>query len=342
MPRIPVFQPLYALQLATCLLAAILAEGCGLIQRLDLNPVESADQQEIALFVNGEPIYRSEVDAMVEDIISNAPKEYPEERIEAKRPEIRAEARRNLIRDQLLDQAIEARQLRPSEQTVERAIAQLDAFLRAQGTSLAAFMRRQQRSPENIRKQVRQRLARNMLIDEMMDIPEPTEAEARLYYAHHKDPYTRPPAAHLHQILLAWPNDAAQTNEAIRTQLSRQAWDLRERILAGARFARLAERYSEGAGAHHGGDVGWVTPERELPSEVLERAFQIELDKLSEPIVSDQGVHVIKVTDRRAGHCPEFEEIRATIDRAIMDERRFAVKDEFYRKLFKDARIVEP
>jgi len=74
---------------------------------------------------------------------------------------------------------------------------------------------------------------------------------------------------------------------------------IRDEILAGKDFAEMAERYSEDPGsAAKGGDLGWLNRGDTVP------AFEQALDKLapgelSQPVVSQFGVHLIQLIDRR-------------------------------------------
>ncbi len=87
------------------------------------------------------------------------------------------------------------------------------------------------------------------------------------------------------------PADEARARELIRS--------LRDRILDGESFSKLAEEYSNDPGsARHGGDLGYVQKgSLAEPMEVF--AWTAPLNQLSDIISTGFGYHLAVVTDRR-------------------------------------------
>jgi NIMA-interacting peptidyl-prolyl cis-trans isomerase 1 len=69
--------------------------------------------------------------------------------------------------------------------------------------------------------------------------------------------------------------------------------DYREQIVSGkASFAELAQQYSDCSSAKKGGDLGpFGRGAMQRPFE--QAAFALKVGELSEPVVSDSGVHII-------------------------------------------------
>ncbi|MCK5118866.1 MAG: peptidylprolyl isomerase, partial [Candidatus Latescibacteria bacterium] len=88
-----------------------------------------------------------------------------------------------------------------------------------------------------------------------------------------------------------------------------EAERLTEETRSGADFSELAEEYSEdpGSGAQ-GGDLGYFGRGRMLPA-FEEAAFALKIGKISDPVLSRFGWHVIKLENRRGKG--DAEEIRA-------------------------------
>ena len=91
---------------------------------------------------------------------------------------------------------------------------------------------------------------------------------------------------------------SAETPVDVRAAQERMA-QLREDILAGADFAELALQNSEDPGsAAKGGELGWLNKGETVPA--FEQAMDaLEPGELSEPVVSQFGVHLIQVNERR-------------------------------------------
>ncbi len=85
-------------------------------------------------------------------------------------------------------------------------------------------------------------------------------------------------------------------------------------IKGGADFAEVAKKKSIEPGAKEsGGDLGYFTKEQMVP-EFSEAAFKLEKGKVSDPVKSQFGWHIIKVEDRRTKPVPAFEQVRGQLE----------------------------
>ncbi|MDX2175403.1 MAG: peptidylprolyl isomerase [Candidatus Sumerlaeia bacterium] len=74
-----------------------------------------------------------------------------------------------------------------------------------------------------------------------------------------------------------------------------EAQDLREKIAAGADFGQLAAAHSNCPSGEAGGDLGWFGRGMMVrPFE--EAAFALSVGQLSQPVQTDFGYHLIKLT----------------------------------------------
>ncbi len=82
----------------------------------------------------------------------------------------------------------------------------------------------------------------------------------------------------------------------------------------GADFAETAKTKStEPGAAQSGGDLGYFTKEQMVP-EFAEAAFKLEKGKISEPVKSQFGWHIIKLEDRRKKPVPTFEQVKDQLE----------------------------
>lgn len=92
----------------------------------------------------------------------------------------------------------------------------------------------------------------------------------------------------------------------------------------GADFAELAKQYSADGSAQNGGDLGFFGPGRMVPA-FEEAAFALNVGAHSEePVKSEFGYHVIKVTDKRPQQPPAFEQVQTQIRQMMLREKYFA------------------
>ncbi|NIU31533.1 MAG: hypothetical protein GWN82_12675, partial [Gemmatimonadetes bacterium] len=96
-------------------------------------------------------------------------------------------------------------------------------------------------------------------------------------------------------ILLAVPPAAFQVQ---RDSVLQRAYDLHYRILGGADFARLAREFSDDPySAPKGGDLGWIEA-GQMPESFEQVAFSLEPGRVSRPVETPSGFHLLKVEDR--------------------------------------------
>ncbi len=102
-------------------------------------------------------------------------------------------------------------------------------------------------------------------------------------------------------------------SDAEKKRALRTAAEIRQKIEGGADFATIAREESEDPeSAARGGDIGFVL--RGVAAPQLEKAaFALEVGKVSEPILTEVGYHVLRVTERRAAEKPDFERFKDDI-----------------------------
>src|SRR6201997_2382877 len=81
----------------------------------------------------------------------------------------------------------------------------------------------------------------------------------------------------------------------------------------GADFAELAKKKSKDPGASDGGDLGFFTKEQMVP-EFSEVAFKLDPGKISDPVKSQFGWHIIKVGEKRNRKAPDFDQVKGQIE----------------------------
>ena len=91
-----------------------------------------------------------------------------------------------------------------------------------------------------------------------------------------------------------------RTSEIVTSaQAEKTAGELRERLLAGEDFAKLAREYSNDTNsANLGGDLGWF-PQNGYGSKVAEAIGRLKDGEISAPFQSDAGWHVLQLLETR-------------------------------------------
>ena len=90
------------------------------------------------------------------------------------------------------------------------------------------------------------------------------------------------------------------------------AQEVKKKLDEGAKFEDLAKEYSQDPGsAAQGGDLGFFGPGKMVP-EFEEAAYALEVNKISEPVQSQHGFHIIKVTEKKEKE--SYEEMKDELE----------------------------
>jgi peptidyl-prolyl cis-trans isomerase C len=107
------------------------------------------------------------------------------------------------------------------------------------------------------------------------------------------------------------------------------------RLNKGEDFAKLAGELTEDpSGKANGGDLGYFSKEQMVP-EFSDTAFGLENGKISGPVKTQFGWHVIKVEDKRTKPTPKFEEVKPQIEQFVVRK----AQAEMVTKLRAEAKI---
>jgi peptidyl-prolyl cis-trans isomerase C len=92
-----------------------------------------------------------------------------------------------------------------------------------------------------------------------------------------------------------------------------EAKTVEDELKKGADFADLAKKKSKDPGSADGGDLGFFTKDQMVP-EFANVAFSLEPGKVSDPVKTQFGWHVIKVEEKRNRKPPDFEQVKGQIE----------------------------
>src|ERR1700760_1413696 len=102
----------------------------------------------------------------------------------------------------------------------------------------------------------------------------------------------------------------------------------------GADFAELAKKKSKDPGAADGGDLGFFTKDQMVP-EFSAVAFTLEPGKISDPVKSQFGWHIIKVEEKRNRQAPDFAQVKPQIETYVARK----AQAEYVAKLREAAKV---
>lgn len=158
-------------------------------------------------------------------------------------------------------------------------------------------------------------------VEDLLSVVEVSETELEEYYQLNADQYRSEEERRVSHILLEADDENAEQQMAL-------AQELRQRLQDGEDFAALAQEYSADTfSAENGGDLDWFGREVMDPDfEEATFALQQEGD-ISEPVTTEFGIHLIKLTGIKPEQVESLEQVRDEIFAQVQRDKAVA---EFY------------
>ena len=145
------------------------------------------------------------------------------------------------------------------------------------------------------------------------------EAKVKAYFESHQAEFAQPEQAHARHILVKFD---AKNSDSVAAALEK-AKAIKARLAKGEDFAKIAKAESDDPGSKDkGGDLGFFGRGRMVP-EFETAAFSSPLKKVTDPIKSEYGYHLIEPLEKRPAKQAEFNEAtKETIAKRLISERR--------------------
>lgn len=214
---------------------------------------------------------------------------------------------------------------------------ELARLLAEQRSSLPAFQRQvRERVAANLREEALQEVVvgpiqltdeellkfleenRSRYINEVVGHVLASDEEVKAHYEAHKDKYATPEVKARHILVRVEPGASEETVNQARAKIE----DIKKQLDRGADFAELANKYSDDkSNAEDGGDLGWFG-RGVMVKEFEEAAFALEVGKISDPVKTQFGFHLIKVDDKRIRG---FEEAKEDVRRDLTRQKEDAL-----------------
>ncbi|MFQ5431512.1 MAG: peptidyl-prolyl cis-trans isomerase [Nitrospinota bacterium] len=144
-----------------------------------------------------------------------------------------------------------------------------------------------------------------------------TDKEIKDYYERRKAEFTTEEQVHARHILFALdPNASIEKSEGKKKKAEEVLKELNE----GADFAELAKKYSDGPTAAKGGDLGFFG-RGQMVQEFEREVFSMEPGKISGPVRTQFGYHIIKLEEKRPAAVIDFKSVKEFIKGKLFKEK---------------------
>ena len=191
-------------------------------------------------------------------------------------------------------------------------------------------------TPEKLKENIRTMLQQQRWMKSQVKPADVTEAQAKTFYDSNKSEFEQPQTVKASHILFMVPQDAS---EDVVKQKKDAATQATARATKGEDFTKLAQELSEEPGAKEsGGDLGYFTKDRMVP-EFADATFSQKINEVSQPVRTQFGWHVIKVTDKKEAGLVPFAEVKDQISAFLKNNEQRQAVDSVLSKLKGAAKI---
>lgn len=298
-----------------------------LVLTLFIGAVNAATEYDyIAIFVNDRVITRNEIDVRVHEIALQKKIDLSSSQ---QLQEIRKEVIDSLIEDTIIDIRADELMIRISDDQLDDEIDQFRKQRKLDQADFEELLERQQTSLADFRKTFDRQLRRNKVITREIrsKINVSTEKLKEIY---EKDFITISRVHARHILLVLKSNAPKQKVQQVRERIV----EIKKEILSGKSFQEMADNYSEDPSvkSNHG-DLGFFL-KKDMVKEFSEAAFELTPGRLSDPVRTKFGFHLIEVLEKKKDPGESFAKIK---DKLYQQEAQKIFTEKF-KQYIKDLR----
>jgi peptidyl-prolyl cis-trans isomerase SurA len=290
------------------LLAAIIAAA--------LNPAAAQRVQRIAAIVNDEVVSVYDLEARMKLIIaSSGLKPTPQ-----LRERLTRQVLRGLVDERLRMQEAKRRNISVTKSNLDRAIKLIEEQNRLSAGGLDSFLARNGIARETMMDQLRAQIAWGKLVNRRLrpritiGDDEIDETMTRIKERQGEVEYR------VAEILLTV--DRPEQEQEIRRTARRLADELKR----GARFAAVAQQFSQSASAASGGDLGWIQ-EGAMNDDLRRRVADMKEGDIAGPFAIPGALQIIRLSGKRRAHQASADDITVTLNQIMLPLPRDATEE---------------
>jgi parvulin-like peptidyl-prolyl isomerase len=293
------------------------ATRCALFALLFAVPTSAADK--VAATVNGEEVTVAELDAALAQVPA------PPSAIQKRQQ--RAEAVNVLIDDKLVRQFLRQHGPKVEPTEVDRQVAALVASQKAQDKSLDAYLKESGLTVA----QIKENFLRMLQLAKYVEA-QATDDRLRAYYQTSRDLFDKTTVKSSHIVLRV---GAAASAEDRRKAINKLR-AIRADLAAGRTdFGSAAKAHSQCPSASKGGDLGYIVRKFQADENYARTAFAMKVGEVSDVVETEDGYHLIWITDRKPGKPTRYEDVAADVRDCFEAE----LKQNLLAELRKKAKI---
>ncbi len=232
-----------------------------------------------------------------------------------------------LTKKVLLKQFVEKKDISVSAEEVKAELEKIKFFLQNNPSNkdkpLEEILETQGSSLSELQEEISRALALSKYLETAV-----TDADKKSYYDANKDAFNgaRVKASH---VLIDTRN---MKTDADREEAKKMIDIVKMEIDKGADFAEMAKKYSNCPSAEKGGDIGFFQRKGSIVEEFAKVAFAMKVGDISDPVKTQFGYHIIKVTEKEEGKEVSYEDVSDMVDFVYMQIKTEDILKDLYDK----------
>ncbi|MFQ5686653.1 MAG: peptidylprolyl isomerase [Candidatus Scalindua sp.] len=279
---------------------------------------ERKTNQDVVAIVNGENISRKDFDRRM-NVIKRVNQDVTRS--------TQLQVVNQLTKKVLLKQFVEGQDIAISDEEVQGELEKIKYFLKSNPNnkekSLEEILGDQGSNISELKDEIRRTLALSKYLDERV-----SDDEKRSYFEANKNAFNGEKVKASHILI----DTTKLRTDAELEKAKQKIEEVKKEIDNGADFAEMAKKYSTCPSAENGGDLGFFQRKGSLVEEFAEAAFSMKVGEISEPVKTQFGYHIIKVTDKEEGKDVSYEDVADMVDFVYMQIRTEALLKGLYEK----------
>jgi len=207
-----------------------------------------------------------------------------------------------LIDNKIIEMEADKEEITVSDKEIED---EYKAYVDSYGgeEALSSALKQSGISDDDLKVEIENYFKLEKLLEPRIDI---TEEELQTYFDENKASFDEPEQVEASHILVEDESTASK---------------VAEKLEAGGDFAKLAAEYStDTSNAENGGELGFFA-KGDMVEEFEKTAFSMEVGTISDPVKTEFGYHIIKVTDKKEAKEAVFEDHKEDINEILFKEK---------------------
>ncbi len=292
--------------------------------------VDETPIPDVVATVNGVEVKADEYRAELEKITSRGSK-IPGERM----GRIKENILKRIIEKELIEQEVKKQAVEVTAEEIDAAFEDYKKRFRTD-EQFQNYLKHGKVTVEQIRERMRAKRALEKLIEKVGDLVV-TDEEALDFYAKNERFYVEKEGVRASHILVKLDEKA---EEAAVKEAEKKIKSVQAELKKGMDFAEAAKKFSEGPSAPKGGDLGFFG-RGQMVKPFEDVAFVLPIGKLSEPVRTRFGFHIIKVDEKREERKKPLDEVKEQILESLRNKKFFKERRTLIQKLTESAKVEQ-